>query len=133
MNTKFIKANYWLNYELEENKKYPHTSSEKFYQKLKGEDQTYEENNLQIKIRNIDKVHLGFMKTLEKLYINYYGLYNIIIVPSIKNKTYAYYSQICHDEYEKAVKVCTNPNSTNFCKELEDYREKYKDLCIMIQ
>ncbi|SBT57129.1 PIR Superfamily Protein [Plasmodium ovale wallikeri] len=131
IDNKFEYTNYWLNYELEENKKYPHISSEKFYQKLKGKDKTYEENNLQIKIRNIDKVHLGFMKTLEKLYINYNGLQNIIFVSSQRDKTCAYYSQMCYDEYENSIKVCTNPNSTNFCKALEDYREKYEVLCIM--
>ncbi|SBT58092.1 PIR Superfamily Protein [Plasmodium ovale wallikeri] len=131
IDNKFEYANYWLNYELEENKKYLHISSEKFYQKLKEKDQTYEENKLQIKIRNVDEVHLDFMKILEKLYINYYGLYNIIILHSIKDKPCAHYSQICHDEYEKAIKDCTNPNSTNFCKALEEYRETHEQLLQM--
>ncbi|SBT58134.1 PIR Superfamily Protein [Plasmodium ovale wallikeri] len=131
IDNRFEYANYWLNYELEENEKYLHTSSEEFYKKLKEKDQKYEENNLQIKIRNIDKVHLGFMKTLEKLYINYNGLQNIIFVSSQKDKTCAYYSQMCYDEYENAIKDCTDPNSNNFCKALEYYREKYENLCIM--
>ncbi|SBS89181.1 PIR Superfamily Protein [Plasmodium ovale curtisi] len=43
---KFEYTNYWLNYELQQNKKYPHISAEELYQKLKGKNKDFDENNL---------------------------------------------------------------------------------------
>lgn len=84
---KFEYTNYWLNYELQQNKKYPHISAEELYQKLKGKNKDFDENNLKVKIRNISEVDLNNMKILEKLYLNYYEFYKTISVYVTGNNT----------------------------------------------
>ncbi|SBT01615.1 PIR Superfamily Protein [Plasmodium ovale curtisi] len=120
--------NYWLNDELNKNSSHFHIPAEEFYGKLKIKDDKYDQIDLKSKIRNIDEVHLNNMKILEKMYVNYSELHKIIILSEgVKNKCSSY-SQICYDEYEKAVKVCTNTNPTNLCNALEEYRGKYEQL-----
>ncbi|SBT57927.1 PIR Superfamily Protein [Plasmodium ovale wallikeri] len=128
---KYEYTNYWLNYELEQNKKYPLISAELLYHKLKEKDQNFDENNLQHTIHNISEVHLNNMKILEKLYVNYFELHDIIFVYVTSNKSCSTYSNICYEQYEEAIKGCTNPNSSNFCKALEEYRETHEQLLQM--
>ncbi|SBT54375.1 PIR Superfamily Protein [Plasmodium ovale wallikeri] len=128
---KYEYTNYWLNYELKQDKKYSHISAKEFYKKLKGKDKDFDENNLQDTIHNISEVQLNNMKILEKLYVNYFELQDIIFVYVTRNKECSTYSNICYEQYEEAIKDCTNLNSTNFCKALEEYREKHELLLEM--
>ncbi|SBT51527.1 PIR Superfamily Protein [Plasmodium ovale wallikeri] len=120
--------NYWLNDELNKNSSHFHITAEEFYRKLKIKDAKYDQIDLKNKIRNIDEVHLNNMKMLEKMYVNYSELHKIIIVSAGEKNMCSRYSQVCYDEYEKAVKDCTNPNPTTLCNALEEYRKKYEHL-----
>lgn len=131
INKKYEYTNYWLNYELKQDKKYSHISAEEFYQKVKGKNKDFYENNLQDTIQDISEVHLNNMKILENLYVNYFELHDIISVYKTSNKSCSTYSNICYEQYEEAIKDCTNPNSTNFCKALEEYRETHEQLLQM--
>ncbi|SBT84558.1 PIR protein [Plasmodium ovale] len=84
------------------------------------------ENELENKTYDINEEHFTNMKNLYDLYSNYSNIKRITEFPTSENNCLEY-SEKCVEMYKKAIKKCSI-DTTIFCRELKNFKEKYEEI-----
>ncbi|VVA00124.1 PIR protein [Plasmodium vivax] len=121
--------NYWLNVELENNKKKFSEIKEQLNNNMKNDENScFNKDTFKEKLHHIEKSDFEYMNILDNLYKNYAEIIIMGTMGSNGQEGQCYkYSEKCYNNYESA--IMKNPGkNTDFYKALQKFKEKYISL-----
>ncbi|CAG9485762.1 unnamed protein product [Plasmodium vivax] len=121
--------NYWLNFRLSEGKHNENICVKQFYDDMESYCvKTFEFVVLLDVIYDLDKGELDKMNILYNLYYNYYKIFKDDNIVCDGKSTCSQYTKNCLKYYGDGIIKCPNRETDNFCRELDDFRDKYEQL-----
>ncbi|KMZ83538.1 hypothetical protein PVBG_00618 [Plasmodium vivax Brazil I] len=121
--------NYWLNIRIHEDKPNENICVKQFYDDMEN----YCVKTLQYFVStnifyDMDKDELDKMNILYNLYYNYYKIFNYNNIVCDGKSSCSQYTNNCLKYYGDGIIKCPTGKTDNFCRKLDDFRDKYEKL-----